>query len=94
MRSRFSAFALGDPVYLLATWHPATRPATLELDPAVAWRRLEVVGTTAGGEDDEAGTVAFVAHFWDAGRRERGRQAEDSAFVREGGRWRYVGPVP
>jgi uncharacterized protein YchJ len=26
MRSRYSAFAVGDPAYLLATWHPTTRP--------------------------------------------------------------------
>lgn len=26
MRSRFSAFAVGDAEYLLATWHRATRP--------------------------------------------------------------------
>ena len=26
MRSRFTAFALGDVDYLLATWHPGSRP--------------------------------------------------------------------
>ena len=29
MRSRYSAFAVGDAAYLLATWHPSTRPAAL-----------------------------------------------------------------
>src|SRR3712207_8451687 len=33
MRSRDSAFAVGDPAYLLATWHPSTRPPSLDLDP-------------------------------------------------------------
>ena len=33
MRSRYSAFAVGDADYLLATWHPTTRPAELALDP-------------------------------------------------------------
>ena len=33
MRSRFTAFALGDADYLLRTWHPDTRPESLELDP-------------------------------------------------------------
>ncbi|MFZ2176709.1 MAG: YchJ family metal-binding protein, partial [Rhodococcus sp. (in: high G+C Gram-positive bacteria)] len=28
MRSRFSAFAVLDAEYLLATWHPSTRPAS------------------------------------------------------------------
>ena len=37
MRSRYSAFAVGDAAYLLATWHPSTRPPALELDPGVRW---------------------------------------------------------
>ena len=32
MRSRYSAFVVGDAAYLLATWHPSTRPAELELE--------------------------------------------------------------
>ena len=33
MRSRYSAFVVLDAGYLLRTWHPETRPASLELDP-------------------------------------------------------------
>lgn len=93
MRSRYSAFAVGDPWYLLSSWHPSTRPATLELDPDLEWRRLEIVDGTAGDEDDDEGTVAFVAHWWDAAERRRGQQREHSAFVREDGQWFYVGVV-
>lgn len=93
MRSRFSAFAVGDTAYLLATWHRSTRPATLELDPGLEWQRLEILDVTAGGEGDRDGTVSFDAHYWDAARRERGLQREQSAFRRSGGRWFYVGPV-
>jgi SEC-C motif-containing protein len=35
MRSRYSAFAVGDAGYLLRTWHPARRPRNLSLDPAL-----------------------------------------------------------
>ena len=35
MRSRYAAYASGDRDWLLATWHPSTRPAQLELDPSV-----------------------------------------------------------
>jgi SEC-C motif-containing protein len=94
MRSRYSAFAVGEGDYLLQTWHPSTRPASLELDADLEWRRLEILGTTGGGERDLAGTVAFVAHFWDAASRRAGRQPENSAFVREAGQWFYVGPAP
>jgi SEC-C motif-containing protein len=93
MRSRYSAFALGEASYLLLTWHPSTRPPALELDPALEWRRLEIVGTTAGAERDLAGTVAFVAHYRDAASGRAGRQDEDSTFRREAGQWFYVGPV-
>lgn len=94
MRSRFSAFAVGDAAYLLATWHPSTRPASLQLDPDLEWQRLEILEVKAGAEGDIEGTVAFDAHFWDAARRERGFQRERSAFRRTGGRWLYVGPAP
>jgi SEC-C motif-containing protein len=91
MRSRFSAFAVGDVSYLLATWHRKTRPASLELDPDLQWRRLEILDVTAGGAHDDQGTVEFIAHYWDATGRRRGRQHEDSAFVREDGQWFYAG---
>lgn len=93
MRSRFSAFAVGDETYLLLTWHPGTRPATLDLDPDVEWRRLEILGGTKGGEHDDDGTVEFRAHFWDSTALHRGAQHENSAFVREDGQWFYVGPM-
>jgi SEC-C motif-containing protein len=44
MRSRYCAFAVGDEDYLLRTWHPKTRPASLQLDPRHAWVGLEVLG--------------------------------------------------
>jgi SEC-C motif-containing protein len=93
MRSRFSAFAVGDATYLLLTWHPGTRPAALELDEDLEWRRLEILDATAGDRDDAEGTVEFVAHFWDAAGRRRGQQHERSAFVLEDGQWFYVGPA-
>jgi hypothetical protein len=45
MRSRYSAFAIGDAGYLLRTWHPSRRPRTLNLDPALRWTRLAVLET-------------------------------------------------
>ncbi len=88
MRSRYTAFAVGDADYLRATWHPDTRPRRVPLDPATSWTRLEVLGSTGGGLFDSAGTVAFRAHH------RTGVVAEDSALRREtGGRWFYRGPV-
>ncbi|TYP88060.1 YchJ family protein [Blastococcus xanthinilyticus] len=88
MRSRYSAFAVGDAGYLLATWHPSTRPRTLDLDPALRWTGLDVLATTGGGLLDRAGTVEFRAHWRSGG--EDGDQYEVSRFVREDGAWSYV----
>ena len=90
MRSRYTAFALGDAAHLLRTWDPATRPRELVLDDDVRWRRLVVLGTSGGGPFDDTGTVEFEAHYHQAGRR--GVQAERSLFARSAGRWVYVGP--
>jgi SEC-C motif-containing protein len=87
MRSRYSAFVVGDPAYLLATWHPRTRPRTLQLDPDVRWTGLEIVATSGGAMLDAEGTVEFRAS------RVGGVQAERSRFVREAGRWFYLDGV-
>jgi SEC-C motif-containing protein len=93
MRSRYTGFATRAVHYLLATWHPSTRPDELELDEDMVWRRLDVLRTDAGGPWDDAGTVEFVAHYrLDDGTAigQRGRLHETSRFVREDGRWLYV----
>ncbi|MGM0982981.1 MAG: YchJ family protein [Pseudomonadota bacterium] len=89
MRSRYSAFVLDLSDYLLATWHPSTRPEKLEADPATVWKRLEVLES---GEEGDRGRVHFRATF-----REGGRWAvleEHSRFVREAGRWFYLDGNP
>jgi SEC-C motif domain protein len=88
MRSRYSAFALGLPEYLLSTWHPSTRPASLELDPDMQWRRLDILATSRGGMLDSEGTVEYRAHYRSTG--ERGTLHELSRFSRAGGAWLYV----
>nr|BFF27092.1 hypothetical protein GCM10025732_50570 [Glycomyces mayteni] len=49
MRSRYSAFAVGDEPYLLRTWHPGTRPDRLDLAAdARTWTGLDILDTTGG----------------------------------------------
>jgi SEC-C motif-containing protein len=85
MRSRYAAFALGKRDYLLATWHPTTRPARLELTPGEEWLLLRVI---AARETGDTATVEFTA------RSRLGQTTrtihELSRFVRENGRWLYV----
>ncbi|MFY1693357.1 YchJ family protein [Plantactinospora sp. WMMB782] len=88
MRSRFSAFAVGDSGYLLRTWHSSTRPERLVLDPANLWTRLDVLDSERGGMFDTTGTVEFRAHYRRSGRP--GELHERSRFGREDGQWRYL----
>lgn len=96
MRSRFSAFAVGDAPYLLRTWHPSTRPGTLELDDSLRWYRLDIVVTSRGGLLDTEGEVGFVAHYKVPGvPGSAGRQSELSRFRKDVGAWTYLdGIVP
>lgn len=88
MRSRYTAYTLGREDYLLATWHPRTRPAALHLDapPVPKWLGLKVVR----GEQTEPDTalVAFVARYKIGGRAHR--LEETSRFERLDGRWYYL----
>ncbi|WP_407360487.1 YchJ family protein [Microbacterium sp. LBN7] len=88
MRSRFTAFSLADAGHLLRTWHPSTRPGSIEFDPELSWRRLVILDRAAGGPFDREGVVEFEAH-WRQGA-ERGSLHERSRFVREGREWYYV----
>jgi SEC-C motif-containing protein len=88
MRSRYSAFVLGLEAYLLATWHPDTRPTALELDatPRPQWLGLAVKSHLQ--QDDDHATVEFVARYKLNGRAFK--LHETSRFERVDGRWLYV----
>lgn len=82
MRSRYSAYLLKLETYLLATWHPDTRPARLDFDEGVKWLGLEVKKIS------DPATVEFVARYKIKGRAHR--LHEISRFVFEDGQWLYV----
>jgi len=88
MRSRYSAYVLKLADYLLASWHPSTRPANLDLaeDDGSKWLGLEI--KRCQQLDENHATVEFVARYRIAGRGHR--LHEISRFVREDGRWLYV----
>ncbi|GAA1890591.1 YchJ family protein [Lapillicoccus jejuensis] len=87
MRSRYTAYAVGDVGHLVRTWHPRTRPTDLRI-PTLEWVGLRVLGTEAGGPDDASGTVEFEARHLVLGGTEVLHEVSD--FVRRGGRWVYV----
>ena len=87
MRARFSAYALGNEPFLLATWHPRTRPDGVSFPEDISWETLQVIDAH-GGALDAHGTVEFKARF----RRDGVplELHERSAFERLDGNWVYV----
>lgn len=88
MRSRYSAYAVRADDHVFRTWHPRTRPEDVTTSPALRWEGLDVLETAGGGEDDERGTVEFVARW--VTDDQRGAMHERSRFERRAGRWFYV----
>lgn len=93
MRSRYSAFVLGLKAYLLATWHPRTRPKRADFDPGdprTRWLGLRILKAETAGADE--GIVEFVARYR-VGGQSAVRLHETSRFVREDGVWYYIDGV-
>ncbi|MGZ9044534.1 MAG: YchJ family protein [Telluria sp.] len=102
MRSRYTAYTLGNEAYLRATWHPSTRPEEpivnenerlqwlgLEVKSALRLRQRKVNEEPSPDRD----TVEFVARYKIGGRAHR--LHEVSRFVREADssgipRWYYL----
>jgi SEC-C motif domain protein len=87
MRSRYAAFVLRNERYLLASWHPSTRPAAVAFDPQQKWLGLTIV--TAESVHEAAAQVEFIARYR-VGGGSAARLHERSRFVLEDGRWFYV----
>lgn len=93
MRSRYTAYQKGAIGYLGESLHPEHKAdwdeaATRRWSANADWLGLEIVATEAGGEQDDEGTVEFIAQY-----RENGvarRHHEVSRFARKDGRWYYV----
>ena len=87
MRSRYSAFVLCNEQYLLATWHPSTRPDSVPFIENQKWLGLSIVDTRVTG--DAAAEVEFIARSR-VSNASAVRHHERSRFVREGRQWFYV----
>lgn len=81
MRSRYTAFALGNEQYLLDSWHASTRPESIDIDPAMQWIRLSILNS-------DTDRVEFVATYRIQGRAHK--LHENSRFIFEHGKWFYV----
>jgi len=94
MRSRFSAYSICSPQYLLDTTHISTRgngdlKKIEQWSKENSWDKLEIVSTQLGKETDDSGTVEFKAHYTDALEQKQVHH-ERSSFKKEEGKWFYV----
>ena len=93
MRSRYSAYVTGAVDHVVSSHHPKTRD-DVDRDGAeswskeAVWRGLEIVGTEAGGEDDDTGMVEFIARYEANGAVVS--HHEKSRFEKQDGSWYYV----
>lgn len=87
MRSRYAAFVLGNERYLLATWHPTTRPQSIPFNKNQKWLGLRILEAKVTGET--SAEVEFIARSR-VSNAAAVRQHERSRFVREAGPWFYV----
>jgi SEC-C motif-containing protein len=93
MRSRYTAFCLGNIDYLIVTHHPTHRSpdsrrtltATIQ---RVTWKGLTILHSEAGQPADKTGLVEFVAIYQEDGRT--AQLHERSRFRQQRGRWLYL----
>jgi SEC-C motif-containing protein len=93
MRSRYTAYALGEIDHILNSLHPehredVDRKSTEVWSRKAKWLGLEVLATEGGGAEDTKGTVEFRATFEMNGLRQE--HHERGEFEKHKGRWYYV----
>lgn len=90
MRSRYSAYVLGEFDYLLDTWHPDKREADVDFGfrDGLRWNGLEILAVNDGQQEDTAGLVEFKVHY-QSNNLVRVLH-EKSRFTKEEEKWFYV----
>lgn len=93
MRSRYTAFVLGEVDWILASHHPDTvseidREEVEAWSAGSDWMGLRIRDTSAGGAEDDEGVVRFRARY-----RVEGRvvdHVERARFIRDAdGAWKF-----
>jgi SEC-C motif-containing protein len=93
MRARYTAYVKVEVDFLLASIHPdgaagVDRESTKAWAQNADWHGLEVLATSAGGEQDEMGEVEFVAKYSMQGEPQR--HHERATFKRQNGNWLFL----
>jgi SEC-C motif-containing protein len=93
MRARYTAYSQVEMDFLQTTVHPDYRQdedsdGARDWAENSEWHGLEIITTTAGGQDDEVGEVEFVASYTYAG--ENKQYHEVAEFRRSEGVWMFT----
>lgn len=92
MRSRYSAYVKSEINYLLETTSPSKKHLYSYKDMfdwanSSIWKKLEIISTKNGNEDDLTGQVEFKAYYIQNSKDEI--HHELSSFIRENGKWYF-----
>lgn len=88
MRSRYSAYCIGNENYLTKTWHSSTRPKQFDLgkNSLIKWIDLKII--SAPPPKGAEGSVEFIARFKENGKANK--LHECSRFKLEDDKWFYI----
>lgn len=93
MRARYSAFAKQEVKYISSTHIPGTEDfdekEASEWAKNSEWKKLEIVSTSKGQEEDDKGMVEFKAFYSDKEGNDYVHH-ELSTFKKQDGKWYYV----
>ena len=102
MRARYAAYSLCSIDYLYQTSGPKVRKefdaeGSKKWSESAEWTGIEVLNKEGGGENDETGTVEFIAHY--TIKETPFDHHEISQFRKIDGEWRFIdgkiiGPAP
>ncbi|MGE3610079.1 MAG: YchJ family protein [Bacteriovoracaceae bacterium] len=94
MRSRYSAYVLKNIDYVDSTQivvenETFDKEEALKWADSSEWKGLEIRKTTKGQENDNTGTVEFVAHYKDKASGTELHHHENSLFQKKDGEWKF-----
>jgi SEC-C motif domain protein len=92
MRSRYTAYCLGNIDYLVDTLHPSRRKFDDRIMLAntiknTKWLSLKIIDVSQGQKNDLIGYVEFIATYQ---TNKRGQLHERSQFIKDSDRWFYT----
>ncbi len=93
MRSRFTAYKLGNADYILASWAPEKRQdinqtELVESLKTTQYQKLKIISKKSGTRKNHSGQVEFQVTFLSNGQLQTFR--ENSNFTKQNNQWYYV----